>query len=118
MLDRFRSEHARAYAFEERGRKVEIYSLRVVARGVVPRPRPAPAGQGASTLPKADKTRSLHLGKQHGFVETPVLRRDALEPGMVIEGPMVVEQLDSTVVLPPGTRSEVTADRHIVMRFT
>jgi N-methylhydantoinase A/oxoprolinase/acetone carboxylase beta subunit len=37
---------------------------------------------------------------------------------MVLEGPMVIEQLDSTVVLPPGTRSEVTPDLHIVMRFT
>jgi N-methylhydantoinase A len=118
VLDRFHQEHARAYSFEDRGRTVEIYSLRVVARGVVPKPRPAPASQAGGSVPEAAARRPVHFGKEHGFVETPVLRRDVLEAGMVLEGPMVIEQLDSTVVLPPGTRSEVTPDLHIVMRFT
>jgi N-methylhydantoinase A len=37
--------------------------------------------------------------------------------GARIAGPAVVEQLDSTVVLPPGTISSVTTDLHIVTRF-
>jgi N-methylhydantoinase A len=118
VLDQFHKEHARAYAFEDRGRAVEIYSLRVVASGVVPKPQPATATASAAPLPAPASHRRVHFGHGHGFLETPVLRRDTLEPGMVIEGPMVIEQLDSTVVLPPGTRSEVTPDRHIVMRFT
>jgi N-methylhydantoinase A len=89
-----------------------------VASGVVPKPQPATATASAAPLPAPASHRRVHFGHGHGFLETPVLRRDTLEPGMVIEGPMVIEQLDSTVVLPPGTRSEVTPDRHIVMRFT
>ncbi|MEZ5862121.1 MAG: hydantoinase/oxoprolinase family protein [Geminicoccaceae bacterium] len=118
VLDRFHKEHARAYAFEDRGRQVEIYSLRVVARGVVPKPEPATASGGTAGAPPATATRPVHFGAAHGFVDTPVHRRDTLTAGMVLEGPMVIEQLDSTVVLPPGTRSEVTPDLHIVMRFT
>jgi N-methylhydantoinase A len=118
VLDRFHKEHARAYAFEDRKRAVEIYSLRVVASGVVPKPAPASVTATPGPAPAAKSHRQVHFGRDHGFVETPVLRREVLEPGMVIEGPMVIEQLDSTLVLPPGTRSEVTPDRHIVMRFT
>ncbi len=117
VLDRFHKEHARAYSFEDRSRPVELYSLRVVARGVVPKPKPAHASSGSGAVPAAEMHRPVHFGKEHGFVETPVLRRDVLEPGMVLDGPVVIEQLDSTLVLPPGTRSEVTQDLHIVMRF-
>ena len=118
VLDRFHSEHKRAYSFEDRDRIVEIYSLRVVARGAVPKPKPAteaPASDGAP--PEPASRRQVHFGAEHGFVDTPVHRREALAPGMILDGPMVIEQLDSTVVLPPGTRSEVTADLHIVMKF-
>jgi N-methylhydantoinase A len=118
VLDQFHKAHARAYAFEDRKRAVEIYSLRVVASGVVPKPEPASAVATAGPAPAATSHRKVHFGHDHGFVDTPVLRREVLEAGMVIEGPMVIEQLDSTLVLPPGTRSEVTPDLHIVMRFS
>ncbi len=117
VLDSFHREHARAYSFEDRDRMVEIYSLRVVARGAVPKPKPATQAEHSTELPAPVSRRPVHFGTEHGFVETPVLRREALGPGMVLEGPAVIEQLDSTVVLPPGTRSEVTADLHIVMKF-
>lgn len=117
VLDSFHQEHERAYSFKDRNRPVEIYSLRVVARGVVPKPEAAPAHAGGSTTPPEGTKRLVHFGPEDGFVETTVLQRDELAPGMVLEGPIVIEQLDSTVVLPPGTRSDVTQDENIVMRF-
>jgi N-methylhydantoinase A len=117
VLDKFHAEHARAYSFEDRSRSVEIYALRVVARGVVPKPQPATAAEADSPTPAAESRRKVHFGKEHGFIDTPVLRREVLTAGMVLDGPMVIEQLDSTLALPPGTRSKVTSDLHIVMRF-
>ena len=38
---------------------------------------------------------------------TPVHRRDDLPAGAVLEGPAIVDQLDSTTVVPPGTRATV-----------
>ena len=117
VLDQFHNEHARAYSFEDRERMVEIYSLRVVARGSVAKPKPAvPSGIG-SGLPDATDRRAVHFGAEHGFVDAPVYRRETLEPGMSLEGPAVIEQLDSTLMMPPGTRGEITADLHIVMTF-
>src|SRR5690606_9137603 len=36
------------------------------------------------------------------WTETPILRRENLDPGTVLEGPTIIEQMDSTVVIPPG----------------
>jgi N-methylhydantoinase A len=40
-------------------------------------------------------------------IETPVFLRDALTAGTAFEGPAVIEQLDSTTLVPPGVRAEV-----------
>ena len=38
--------------------------------------------------------------------DTPVYRREALPAASMIDGPAVIEQMDSTVLLPPGDRAE------------
>ena len=40
-------------------------------------------------------------------VETPIYSHEGLPAGVTIEGPAIVEQLDSTTVIPPGVRAEV-----------
>jgi N-methylhydantoinase A len=40
-------------------------------------------------------------------VETPVYERSALPAGARFDGPALVDQLDSTVLVPPGVRCEV-----------
>ena len=37
-----------------------------------------------------------------GFVPTDIVRRDRLAPGETRSGPLIVESMDSTVVVPPG----------------
>ena len=75
--------------------------MRVVARvpssGATtydPLPRIAAQGQVIGT-------RQAHFGPGHGTVETPVLTRAALIAGERT-GPFLVDEYDSTVVVPPG----------------
>jgi hypothetical protein len=70
-------------------------------------PNPTRGGRGRHAKHRRDGHAPVHFGAEHGFVDTPVHRRDTLTAGMVLAWPMVIEQLDSTVVLPParGARS-------------
>ena len=43
----------------------------------------------------------------HGFMDTPVYERDLLQPGNVVSGPCLVEEIASTSVLTPGARGTV-----------
>ena len=45
-----------------------------------------------------------------GFVETDVHDRYAMQPGVPVAGPAIVEERESTFVVPPGARCAVAAD--------
>ena len=49
-------------------------------------------------------------------MDTPIYRREALRAGHVVDGPAIVEQLDSTTVILPRQRAEV--DRHGLLTIT
>ena len=51
--------------------------------------------------------RQVFFDGDEGAVETPVYSRDALGAGFTIVGPAVIEQLDSTTIVPPGLLAEV-----------
>ena len=44
------------------------------------------------------------------WIETPILARASLSPGSALDGPAIIEQLDTTVVVEPG--DHVVADNH------
>jgi N-methylhydantoinase A len=98
----------RTYGHGSRVDPVEVVSVRVVAR--VPT-------SGATTydpLPRIAaqeqviRTRQAYFGPGHGAVETPVLTRASLIAGERT-GPFLVDEYDSTIVVPPGCSA--TLDR-------
>ena len=117
VLSRFHNEHQRAFAFRDQTRPVEVYAVRLVAKGTLPKPPSVPTVKSASK-PAPFGTRPVFFSGIRGHIDTPLYRRDVLTSGARVEGPAIIEQLDSTVVLPPGTNSVVTADMHVVTRFT
>ncbi|MDE0945046.1 MAG: hypothetical protein OSB58_21830, partial [Alphaproteobacteria bacterium] len=44
-----------------------------------------------------------------GWMETPIIARDALPLGATFNGPAVLEQLDTTIIIEPG--NEVMVDQ-------
>ena len=78
-------------------------------RAVGPEPsvelRADTAPTGVTPAPKG--SRQAYFPEANGFVETPVYARGALPVGTVLEGPVIVEERESTTVAAPGDRLEV-----------
>ena len=49
--------------------------------------------------------------------KTPLYNRDDLVAGTMITGPAIIDQLDSTTVVPPGVTAEVDAWLTIILRI-
>ena len=50
-----------------------------------------------------------------GWVDTPVYWRDHLPADAKLEGPVIVEQMDCTLVMEPGDRAEQDADGNLIV---
>ncbi|GHH98836.1 hydantoinase/oxoprolinase family protein [Neobacillus kokaensis] len=116
-LNTFHKEHERAYAFLNPDQNVEIYGLRVEAIGVVPKPeivKESPEGK----LEDAVKSyRDVYFEEAEGYVNTPVYDRKKIPTLSVLQGPAILDQLDSTVVLPPSFTAEVDSYKNIIMTY-
>jgi N-methylhydantoinase A len=104
---RFHAEHQREYNYRRDDAPVEIYRLNVRAIGVTPKPDLKARGENGSVTPGIQGTRPVRFDELDEPVETPVFLRSDLPVGARLTGPAIVEQLDSTTVVPPGWRAEV-----------
>ncbi len=105
-VEAFHDLHEELHTYAVREEEPVLRSVRVQTLGRTAKPglREYPA---AST-PVADALRSRRPAFFEGrFVETPVYDGDRLGPGHRLEGPAIVEERFTTIVLQPGQRAEV-----------
>jgi len=65
--------------------------------------------------PAPQPPRRAYFGPDHGFLDTPVLRRSDLASSRA--GPLIVEEYDATCLVPPGARCELDAGGNIVVEL-
>ena len=51
--------------------------------------------------------RRAYFPETRGYTDTPVYDRYALAPGTALTGPAIVEERESTTVIPPGVTATV-----------
>ncbi len=116
-LEKFHQEHEREFAFSNPNQGVEIYGLRVEAIGTVPKPE-LPRKEPKGTLAGALKdSRDVYFEEAGGFVRTPIYYRPDIPVDAEIYGPAVVEELDSTILIPPGFHAKVDEYGNIILSY-
>ena len=108
VLARFHQEHERSYGFNAEGEPVEFVALRLSAVGVIPKPQLRKARRGGNDSTDAIKqSRPVYFAEASGRVDCPIYDRYKLGSGDEIEGPAIIEEIDSTTVLHPGYQAVV-----------
>jgi N-methylhydantoinase A/oxoprolinase/acetone carboxylase beta subunit len=114
----FGRRHAAMYGHADPRESVEIVTVRVSAFGDLERHEPARVPQGTRTPPEGARTgdrRALVHGLGHAQ-RVPVYRREALRARNVLEGPAIVEQMDSTLVIGRGQAATVDGEGNLWLR--
>jgi len=106
-LARFASEHVREYNYVLDDVPVELQLIRLVAYGLIERPSLRQGDTTGTATAAETGTRDVFFEEENGFVSTKVYDRDRLHPGARLEGPAIVEQMDSTVLIRPGMSADV-----------
>lgn len=113
----FVAEHERLYGHHsDKDNLMQVVALRLVGKAH------SGAGQIDLNIQSAgdsngsgSHTRRAYFGEPVGSVETPVITRSALTGTM--QGPLLIDEYDSTTVVPPGARATRDEFGNIVMEF-
>ena len=114
LAARFEDEHERVYGVrEDEDATIEIRALRLALLG------PESADFHASVVaptatPKHDQARAVNFRDSEGIVMSPIVTRaDVAERDIV--GPLLIDEYDTTVVVPPSWRARCADDGTLVM---
>ncbi|MCC7426343.1 MAG: hydantoinase/oxoprolinase family protein [Alphaproteobacteria bacterium] len=117
LQDRFHAAHKAAYGFASEGEPTEIVSLRLAAIGAIQRPELREAARGGDNPAAALKARrKVYFHEAGGALDCPIYDRARLAAGNIIAGPAVVEQMDTTTLLPPGATATVDRIGNLLLR--
>jgi N-methylhydantoinase A/oxoprolinase/acetone carboxylase beta subunit len=112
----FDAVHERVYGYARAGQPVELVNVRVVHRYPLPRPRLAPAPRAAAGPGDARVGERRAFFAPDGFRATSVYARGRLAAGTRLAGPAIVEQPDTTTVIPPGWTAAVEDSGNLRIR--
>jgi N-methylhydantoinase A/oxoprolinase/acetone carboxylase beta subunit len=119
FTQRFKTEYESLYRHLPSHTAIELMTCRVAVTGQrapVPVARTSIGGDGSG--PALKGSRPAYFAESGGFVDTPVYDRYRLAPGMILPGPSIVEEQESTAIIQPGMRGCVddTLNLHIHVR--
>jgi N-methylhydantoinase A len=113
----FEDVYTALYGHTVRATPIDVVSWRVVATG--PRPElalPRATGvAGASAAAARKRDRQAWLPEAKGFADVPVYDRYRLATGVTFQGPAIVEERESTVVIGAGADARVDAWGNLVV---
>lgn len=95
----FDQHHAERYGFEDPAALLEVVAARVVATADQSATVSAPRRSVVDAPNPIGHRRTFFDQRWH---QTPIYRREHLPAGSELAGPLIVEQLDSTIVVGPG----------------
>lgn len=107
----FNDAYRALYGRTAPGAGVDVIGWRVTAIGPFPPIAPPPPTFGqVSTAQKGARAIWVPDGVRGALREAPVYDRDMLPPGCALSGPAIIEERDSTVVIPASAHITVRAD--------
>ena len=112
----FHGEHRRLFGFSL-DQPVEIVTLRVTAFGHLDSVSMVPLSRDLGAPSEALMgQRPVYFGDAGGFVPCDIIDRARLGPGSTVDGPAILENVDSTVVIDPGWQARIDDYGNCIMR--
>ena len=116
-IDAFHANHDREYNFRRDDTPVDLFRLNLSAIGLSPKAEVAKQKTRKGT-PKPFGKRAVVFDERPKAIQTPVYARQDLFAGAAIKGPALVDQMDSTTLIPPGVVARVDPWMNIIMQVS
>jgi N-methylhydantoinase A len=110
---RYREQYQREFGYQLPAdmARIEVVNARAAAIGLVATVDPQPSAVRATGDLQMRDRRPVFFESNGEFTDTPIFDRDLLSPGARFTGPAIVQQSDTTLLIPPGASAQV--DQHL-----
>jgi len=109
----FHDRHLHTYGHDNRSEPVQIVSVRVTAIGAI-----APLVIRDTVAPSetnAIKAKRQVWFRETGVIDAAIYDRKRMPAGLVVAGPVVIESLESTILVPPGWQAKMNEDGFVLL---
>jgi N-methylhydantoinase A len=116
-LTLFHHRHHETYGYAVYVEPVEIVNIHLVAWGLIRKPdmkKISPANTTPS--PEALKYSRKVFFEKTEWIDTPIYLRYALLPGNRIKGPAIIDQYDTTIIIPPEWDMQVDGFSNLCLK--
>ena len=114
-IEEFHYLHNQNYSWFDKELTVEIVNITVEALGCVPRIKLSKLQSGSRNPLEEAYKKSRKVNFEGEWIETPVLKKSLLLSGNILEGPCIIDQLDTTTVIPPHIIGTINDLGYIIM---
>lgn len=111
----FMKEHERTYGYRV-DEPIQLVSIRIISKGISENSRIPEYLKFDAPVKKTlgDDTRKVYFGRDIKYAQTPIIQRSDLD-GNNSYGPLIIEEYDSTTIVPPGWVVSLDVLQNIVM---
>lgn len=115
IIDKFQVLHNQTYSWFDKELQVEIVNTSVTGIGLVPRIELPELKTREEKPPRDAYKTSRKVNFDGEWIDTPVYDKSHLLTNNVLEGPCIIDQLDTTTVIPPNVKGKVDRLGYILM---
>jgi len=115
-IEKFHIEHEREYNYSDRSQRIELYAIRVIGVGFIKKIKLPKIEKMEGSIEYARKgyREVYYLGS---YIKFDIYDREKLKAEASIEGPAIIEQMDSTVLIPPSAVAIVDEYGNLLVRM-
>lgn len=115
IINRFHDTHEHFYTFRLPDTPTEIVNLHLVAYGRLAKPELAEIAPHEGDVKEAVKEVRKVYFTDDGWMDTPIYDREALGSGVVLEGPVIVEEAAASTVVAKGQKLTVDTYGNLII---
>jgi N-methylhydantoinase A len=113
-LEEFANLHKQNYGYKNEDKTVEIVNIRLRAKGVPAKPEFSESTHFTVEMPEEAELGITETVFDSHKLKTRIFDREKLLPGNRVEGPAIIVEYSSTLVIPPFARGRVDAYGNLI----
>ncbi|SDL49411.1 N-methylhydantoinase A [Maridesulfovibrio ferrireducens] len=113
-IEAFSQLHEHNYGYRNDAKTVEIVNIRLRTRGMPTKPEFPEAAELTAQMPDDAVIGTTETVFDSTLMKTRILDREKLLPGNKVDGPAIIIEYSSTLVIPPFAKGEVDAYGNLI----